>query len=389
MDLKITLSLMRKEFLQIVRDPSAIAIAFVLPLILLFIFGYGISLDSGLIKLGILNQSDSAESRALIASYLNSPFFKVKLSRDKGELLRDLDRGDLRGILIIPQDFERIRKIKGSSGGKGSIGGSGSGNFTGSEIMIITDGTESNSANFVRTHTLGVKNSFDMAILRDAGYLSPEPLITLESRYRYNPELSSKNFVIPGSLSVVMTLTGLLLTALVIAREWERGTMESLMSAPVGITSIILAKLAAYFILGFVSAFLCFSFSVFWYGVPFRGGLIALGVLSSVFLLSALGQGLLISTITKDQYVASQVAIVTGFLPSFFLSGFIFEIASMPAPIRAVSHLVSARYLVPSLQTVFLAGDIWALFLWSLAFMGLIGLVFYAITVGRLKKRID
>jgi ABC-2 type transport system permease protein len=268
----------------------------------------------------------------------------------------------------------------------------------GPELLLITDGSENNAANFVRNHTLGVLSSFKAARGMDEGYFlsgaapsrssAPESLITLESRYRYNPELSSRSFVIPGSLSIVLTLTGLLLTALVIAREWERGSMEALMSTPVGISQIILAKLFAYFILGVFSASLCFGAAVYWYEVPFRGGLLALGILSSVFLFSALGQGLLISTLARDQYIASQAAIVTGFLPAFFLSGFIFEIASMPAPIRAVSYLTPARYFVSSLQTVFLAGNVWPLFLSSSLCMGLIGGVFYALTVRRLRKKI-
>jgi ABC-2 type transport system permease protein len=189
-------------------------------------------------------------------------------------------------------------------------------------------------------------------------------------------------------MSIILTITGVILTALVIAREWERGTMESLMATTAGIYEIIMAKLLAYFVLAVVSMVLCWGMAVFWYGVPFRGSLPALLALGSVFLWTALGQGLMISTLTKSQYLAAELALITAFLPSFLLSGVIFEISSMPVALRLITRLVPARYFVSSLQTVFLAGDVWPLFARSMAAMAAIGSFYFLVTARRTVKKV-
>ncbi len=369
--MKILIALIRKEFLQIIRDPSAILIAFVLPLVLLFIFGYGVNLDSGRTKVGLVLEAGDRESVSLLTAYTNSRFFEVQVGRDRREFIDELTAGRLRGIVVLPEDL--AKNLAGRSP---------------ANIQVITDGSETNSANFVKNYAEGALNVWLAHEQDDRGAVGPGPLISLEPRFWYNPELSSRNFLIPGSLAIVMTLTGVILTALVIAREWERGTMEALMATPVTINQIILGKFITYFILALLSLLLCWAVAVFWYGVPYRGTLAALMAVSSVFLLGALGQGLLISTVTKDQYLAAQVALVTGFLPSFILSGFIFEIASMPGPIRGFTHIVPARYFVSSLQTIFLAGNIWPLFLRSMAAMAVIGLFFFLVTARKTVKKV-
>jgi ABC-2 type transport system permease protein len=186
-----------------------------------------------------------------------------------------------------------------------------------------------------------------------------------------------------------MTLIGTLLTALVIAREWERGTMETLMTTPVTTAEIILGKLIPYFLLGLASMALCWIIGVFYYDVPFRGSFFVLFVITALFLICALGQGLLISTIAKDQFLASQAAIVSAFLPAFMLSGFIFEISSMPKPIQALTYVFAARYFVTSLQTLFLVGNVWPLLLKCMAMMGMIGVVFYSLIALKTSSRLD
>jgi ABC-2 type transport system permease protein len=186
-----------------------------------------------------------------------------------------------------------------------------------------------------------------------------------------------------------MTLIGTLLTALVIAREWERGTMEAMMATPISITDILMGKLVPYFVLGMGSMLLCTAVAIFLYDVPFRGTLPALLAASSVFLVAALGQGLLISSLAKDQFVASQMALMSAFLPAFMLSGFIYEISAMPAPIQALSHVITARYLVTSLQTIFLTGDIWPLLLSSMGAMAIIGMAFFLLIARKTRKRLD
>ena len=368
--MKILLALIKKEFLQIIRDPSAILIAFVLPLVLLFLFGYGVNLDSGRTRIGLVMVNSDPVSVSLLTAFSNSKYFEVKVGQDRREFADELASGRLRGIVVLPEDLQ-----KDLAAGQTPT------------IQIITDGSETNSANFVKNYVQGAVNTW-LAHEEDERGVTITPPLSLEPRFWYNQELTSRNFLIPGSLSIVMTLIGVILTALVVAREWERGTMEALMATPVSINQIILGKLISYFILALAAMLMCWAVAVIWYKVPYRGSLPALLLVSSVFLAGALGQGLLISTVTKDQYLASQVALVSGFLPSFILSGFIFEIASMPAPIRGFTYIFPARYFVSCLQTIFLAGDIWPLFLRSILAMALIAMFFFILTAKKTVKKV-
>ncbi|HZW58706.1 MAG TPA: ABC transporter permease, partial [Woeseiaceae bacterium] len=218
---------------------------------------------------------------------------------------------------------------------------------------------------------------------------APGERISVEPRFWFNPEIESRRALIPGAIAIVMTMIGTLLTALVVAREWERGTMEAVMSTPAGILEILLAKLLPYFVLGLVATLGCALVAVLLLDVPLRGSWPALLLLSAAFLVPALGQGLLISALTRNQFVASQIALLSGFLPAFLLSGFLFEIDSMPLLIRGLTHIVAARYFVASLQTVFLAGDVWSLFLPDILAMLAIGLVFFVITARGSRKSLD
>ena len=211
----------------------------------------------------------------------------------------------------------------------------------------------------------------------------------LEPRYWFNPELESRRALIPRAIAIVMTLIGTMLTALVVAREWERGTMEAVLSTPASVAEILIGKLLPYFVLGMLSTLGAAALAVFVFGVPMRGSLVALLLLSAVFMVPALGQGLLISSLARNQFLAAQIALFTGFLPAFMLSGFLYEIDAMPAPIRAITRLVPARYFVDSLKTVFLAGDIWAVFLPNLAAMAAIGVLFFVIAKRATRKNLE
>jgi ABC-2 type transport system permease protein len=226
------------------------------------------------------------------------------------------------------------------------------------------------------------------AAQRMPGGRSPA-VVSLEPRFWFNPELRSRYFLVPGCIAIVMALVGTLLTALVVAREWERGTMEAMMATPISTMELLLGKLIPYFVLGLAAMALCTALGVFLFGVPLRGSVLALVAISAAFLIPALGQGLLISAATKNQFVASQAALMSGFLPAFLLSGFIFEIASMPKVIQAFTYIVPARYLIPSLQTVFLAGDIWPLFLSNIAAMLGIGAVFLFLAARTTRKSLE
>ena len=371
--MKRLFALIRKETLQIVRDPSAILIAFVLPLILLFIFGYGVNLDSNRVKIGLVLEEQTPDIVSLVTAFTNSRFLDVTVGRDRREFEAELVAGRLRGIVVVPQDLSVRAALDDDQGA----------------VQVLADGSEPNIASFVHNYTRGVVQIWLTHQLRDRGETVSDGAIAVEERFWYNPELKSRNFLLPGSIAIVMTLIGTLLTALVVAREWERGTMEALMATPVSAGQILLGKLIPYFFLGIGSMVLCWIVAVVWYEVPFRGSFVGLLAAASVFLLGALGQGLLISSASKDQFVASQAAIMSAFLPAFMLSGFIFEIASMPEPIRMLTHVFPARYFVTSLQTLFLTGNVWSLLIDCLLAMAVIALVLFLAAAGKTSKRLD
>ena len=362
-------ALVRKESYQIVRDPSSILIAFVLPLILLFLFGYGVSLDATRTRVGLAIEDPSPLTRDIAASFQASGYFEVRQGHDRREFEEDLIVGRIRGIIVIPSTFA----ADFASG-------------TGPAIQVLVDGSDPNNANFVQNYARGVIASW--AAIRGGERGLGRPAIEVEQRFWFNPELTSRNFLVPGSIAIVMALIGTLLTSLVVAREWERGTMEAMMATPVSAAELLAGKLIPYFLLGLTSMTLCVLVAVLLFGVPFRGSLLALYALSASFLIPALGQGLLISAATKNQFLASQLALISAFLPAFLLSGFLFEINSMPRVIQWITLILPVRYLIPSLQSVFLAGDIWPMFLKAIAVMLFIGFVFFLAAARSTRKRI-
>lgn len=362
-------ALVRKESYQAMRDPSTTLIAFVLPLILLFLFGYGVSLDVTRTRVGLVMEETTPLTQALAASFQASRYFSVTTRQDRRFFEEDLVNGRIRGILVIPANF-----TTDYAAGRRP------------QIQIIVDGSEPNTANFVQNYAQGTVANWER---QRQTLIAEEPsAITVEQRFWFNPELTSRYFLVPGSIAIVMTLVGTLLTSLVVAREWERGTMEAMMATPVTAIELLIGKIFPYFVLGLAAMTLCVLLAVFLFGVPFRGSILALYALSATFLIPALGQGLLISAVTKNQFLASQLALISAFLPAFLLSGFLFEINSMPTVIQWVTYIVPARYLIPSLQTVFLAGDIWPMFLHSMAVMLLIGGVFFVFAARSTRKRI-
>jgi ABC-2 type transport system permease protein len=334
-------SLIWKEAVQIVNDPSSILIAFVLPVVLLFLFGYAVSLDITRLKIGIALAERTTESDSLVAALRDSRYFDVKVSFDRRSLERDLVSGRIRGIVVIPVDFSR-RMVRESDQ---------------SPIQVIADGSEPNTANFVQNYVRAAIGAWSQRRSTETSKDMPS-LIGEQSRVWFNPSLESKNYLVPGSIAIILTLIGTLLTALVVAREWERGTMEALMATPVRIQELVLGKLIPYFCLGLGSMAFCTLVAVGIFRVPLRGSLLSLTLIASAFLVGGLGIGLLVSTLSKNQFVASQVALVLGFLPALQLSGFLFEISSTPLPIQWLTYFFPARYLVQALQTIFLAGDI-------------------------------
>jgi ABC-2 type transport system permease protein len=370
--LRRLLALCRKETLQILRDPSSNLIAFVLPLVMLFIFGYGINLDSAGLRIGLVLEDSSPEARHFADSLYGSPYLCVSTSRDRAQMAEALTRGKIRGFVVIPSDF--AAKLKRPSDT--------------APLLIATDGAEPNTANFVENY---IRNAWDGWLQQRTAARGEraDPTITLEPRFWFNPAAESRNYLIPGSITIIMTVIGALLTSLVVAREWERGTMEALLASPVSRAEILLSKLLPYYALGMVSLFICVAVSVFLLGVPFRGSVLVLGVLGSLFLGSALGLGLLLSTATRNQFNAAQAALNAAFLPAVILSGFIYEIRSMPAVIRGVTYLVPARYFVTGIQTLFQAGGVWSVLLRTMLCLALASAFFLGLTALITRRRLD
>jgi ABC-2 type transport system permease protein len=365
-------ALVVKETIQAFRDPSTILIAIVLPLILLFLFGFGVSLDTTRIKIGLVLEDSSFEAQSLLAVFTDSRFFDARIARNRHAFDADLVAGRIRGIVVIPMDFSaRLKQPQETA-----------------PVQVIADGGQPNTASFVQNYAQGVWANWREQRAIERGEPTAREAIDLEPRFWFNEELVSRNFLVPGSTALVMTLIGTLLTALVIAREWERGTMEAMLATPVGRTELLAGKIVPYFALGMVSMIACSLLATLLFGVPLRGSPLALLIVTAAFLCPALGQGYLISAATRNQFVASQMALFSGFLPAMLLSGFVYEIGSMPPIIRAITYIVPARYFVSSLQTVFLAGDIWALLIPDVAIMVLMGAVFFVFAVRVTRKRL-
>ena len=365
-------ALWTKEAFQIVRDPSTMLISVVLPLILLFLYGYGVSLDLNHLRVGLVLEDTAPDAQSFAQSMTSSPYFDVKVVRDRREILDDLMRGDIRGFVVVPSYFSAFRSRPGAV----------------APIQVIADGSEPNTANFMQNYVLGAFNKW-LIQERMSGNMKRLPLVNVQPRYWYNEQVESRFFLLSGSLAIIMTLIGTLLTALVVAREWERGTMEAMMSTNVGIWELVAGKIVPYFVLGMLSMTICVGISVFVFGLPLRGSFLLLALVSGIFLFCALGFGLMISTMAKNQTLASQVAITAGFLPAYILSGFLFEIASMPPWIQLLTYIIPAKYFVQCLQTLFMVGNVWELVLFNLVPMLLIGALFFIITARKTVKRLD
>ncbi len=361
-------ALIIKEFFQIIRDPSSILISLLLPLVLIFVYGYGVSLDLDHLRIGLVLEEDSDDAVSFAESLAYSRYFDVKIAHSRQELERDMASGAIRGMVIVPSYFSRFLKTPGDV----------------APIQVIADGSETNTASFVQNYVQGAYQTW-----LNIKKAPDQPPVGSQSRYWYNEQLESRNFLIPGSLAIIMTLIGTLLTALVVAREWERGTMEAMLSTPVRVGELLLGKFIPYYLLAMCSMSICLIIACYVYDIPFRGTLLSLWLATSCFLFAALSLGILTSTVSKSQLVASQVALVIGFFPAFMLSGFLFEIASMPYIIQCVTYIIPARYFVTCLQTVFLVGDVWSLHAKNILFMLFLGSILFLLTCKKTVKRLD
>ena len=363
--------LIRKEFLQILRDPSSIAIAFVLPVVLLLLFGYGVSLDAKHVPVALVVDQPDAASASFTGAFRKLEYFSPLPFTDMRQAEEAMRTGDVSAILHLKSDFGRAIYRPG-----------------GAPAQLIVNGVNANTARLISGYATGVCVTW----LQQYAAMNGQPFavpVLVQQRVWFNSELNSRNYLVPGLIAVIMTLIGALLTALVVSREWERGTMESLMSTPVSMSEILLGKVIPYFVLGTGGMLLSVAMAVWQFGVPLRGSFVLLFAVASLFLLVALGMGLLISTVAKNQFVASQIALVVTFLPAFLLSGFIFEIASMPKVVQAITHIIPARYFVSLLHTLFMAGNVWAVILPNALALGAMALFFLLLVRRISRKRLD
>ena len=321
--------MIRKESLQILRDPSSIAIAFILPivlLLLLLLFGYGVSLDARDVPLAMVIEQADANTASLAGAFRQSEYFDPRPFNNIQEAQQAFDLREVFGIVWLRNDFSNLLHSQ-----------------EGASIGVIVNGVDANQARITEGYIQGVWQTWLVDYARTRGMELQVPVM-LEPRIWFNAAVRSRNFLVPGLIAVIMTLIGAMLTSMVVAREWERGTMEALMVTPIRINELIIGKLLPYFMLGMGGMLLSVAMALWLFDVPLRGSFWVLTATSALFMLVALGMGLLISVVAKNQFVAGQVSIIITFLPAFILSGFIFSISAMPEPIQWITHLIPARY---------------------------------------------
>ncbi|HPF40373.1 MAG TPA: ABC transporter permease [Phycisphaerae bacterium] len=361
---------LRKEFLQIRRDPSSILLALVMPVVLLILFGYGVSLDAENVPIAIVLDDNSAAARDLAARFDLSRYFSVTRSTSMQEAER------------LARDHVVDAVLRVDSGFSADLA------HGRAEVQLLLNGVDSNKARLVQGYAQGVLGAWT-SLRMTRGAPAPRPAVILQQRVWFNEAVRSTNFLVPGLLTLIMTLIGVLLTALVIAREWERGTMEAILATPLRTREFLLGKIIPYYFLGMAGLVITCVFGVAVFDVPFRGSYLALFLLSSCFLLASLGLGLFISSATRVQFIAAQISLIAGFLPAFFLSGLLFDLESTPDFVQVVSHIVPARHFVAISHTLFLAGDVKRILVPSGLILAGMATLFFSLARSRLSLRLE
>jgi ABC-2 type transport system permease protein len=371
----------RKEFIHILRDPRSLGMAIAIPMLLLVLFGSALTLDVDEVPLVVWDQSQSQSSRDFVSRFAGSRFFRLRqYVYDYREVERAIDSREALLAVVIPTDFARRAGARPAGAGRPAA------------VQVIADGSDSNTATIALGYAEVVAQGYsqDVALSEVRRLSGVTPVLPLELRPRvwFNADLESKNYIIPGLIAVIMMMIAALLTSLTVAREWERGTMEQLISTPLGTEELILGKLLPYFFLGFLDMLLAVLMGQFLFHVPLRGSVALLFGLAAIFLAGALALGMVVSIVTKSQLVANQVAMVLTFLPSFLLSGFMFAISNMPRPIRLVTYLVPARYFVALLKGIYLKGVGLKILGGEAALLVLFAAVVLAVAKATFKKRL-
>jgi ABC-2 type transport system permease protein len=370
------LAMARKEVLHIVRDPRSLGLALALPLVMLLLFGYALSLDVDQIPMAVVDRDRTPESRELISRFEGSRYFRV-VSRpeDAAGVNRGIDRGRFLLALEIEENFGgRLRAGKPAN------------------VQLLLDGSDSNTASIALGYVNGVIQAHAAALrdqsLRSRGAAALASPVDPRIRVWYNPDLKSKNYIVPGLIAVILMIIAALLTSLTIAREWETGTMEQLLSTPVRPAELVIGKLAAFFGLGVADMTVALVTGVVVFGVPLRGSVLLLAAASALFLTGALGWGIFISASARNQLMAYQLGTLTSFLPAFLLSGFIFSVENMPAVIQAISYLFPARYFITIIKGIFLKGVGFDLLALQFAFLAAYAGAVFVLATRRLKQKV-
>ena len=364
------LAMARKEVVQILRDTRSLIIVVIMPVILVLLFGYGVNLDQKHLPIYVWDREGSQESQDLLKRFQASDYFEViRVVNSYPELLRAIDDGRIRMALVIPWNFSQAVHDGG-----------------GTAVQALVDATDDNTANvamgYAQAIVQGYSSQVQLQWLQQRGQAAQPPPLRVETRTWYNEDLESSAFIIPGVLALVMSVIGAFLTSLTIAREWERGTMEQLVSTPVTPLEIMLGKLAPYFLIGMFDVVVCALLALYWFHVPFRGSFVALLISSALFMVVVLALGFFISVVAKNQLAASQMALLATFLPAFLLSGFLYAIEQMPVILQWITRILPARYYVSLLKKIFLKGTAT-----SLLYADLIPLTIFALVLTVLATR--
>ena len=370
MSLTRFMAVARKEIIQILRDSRSLIIVLIMPVILVLLFGYGVNLDLRNLPICVFDCDGSQQSQDLLKGFQASNYFQiVKVVDNYPALVRAIDAGEVRIGIIVPWDFsQRLRDGRAV------------------QVQALVDASDDNTANVAIGYAQGVVQAYSSKVqlefLRSRGQTATPGTLVLQTRTWYNEELESSAFIVPGVLALVMSVIGAFLTSLTIAREWERGSMEQLVSTPVTALEIMLGKLVPYFVIGMFDVIVSALLAIYWFHVPFRGSFATLLLSSALFMIVVLSLGFLISVVTKSQLAASQIALIVTFLPAFLLSGFLYSIEQMPTVLQFITRVLPARYYVSVLKKIFLKGTST-----QLLYVDLIPLAVFALILGLLATR--
>ncbi|MBZ5523212.1 MAG: ABC transporter permease [Acidobacteriia bacterium] len=366
-----------KEVIQIRRDPRSLMMIFAMPLIQLLIFGYAVNLDTRHVPLCVYDREGSQMSQDLLKRFQSTDYFDiVRVASNYQEVVKAIDDGTCKVAIVVPPQFaEKLRS--GETAG----------------VQALLDASDSNTASIGMGYAQNIVQGYSAEVqavwLQKKGVAAGAPVLTMQARTWFNEDLESMANIVPGVVALVMAVVGAFLTSLTVAREWERGTMEQLISTPVGRMEIQIGKLSPYFLIGMADTALCAGMAVWWFKVPFRGSWMVLFGCSMLFLVAVLSMGYYMSVTAKSQLGASQMAMLATFLPTFLLSGFLFPIDQMPVVVQWITLVLPSRYYVEILRNVFLKGTELKLIAGHLTALAVIALALITLATRAFHKRLE